>query len=155
MLSFACEKAPDTSIGTTTSPSTSSGPTEATTADLVFCVNETNRYRTNNGRPEVTRSATLEAFAAEGAKEDAASAVAHQHFNRTNGGGVAFAENEFRRVSTVFFTSTRDAIAQFMTSFYAEGSGGGHYQNLMGAYSQVGCGVFVANSEITFVQDFR
>jgi uncharacterized protein YkwD len=155
LLCSGCGKNPGTSGTSPPSPTTSSGPTVATAADLVFCVNETNQYRQINGRPEVTRSAALEAFAAEGAKEDAASTAAHQHFVRTNGGGIAFAENELHRVSVSFFKSTQDAIAQSLSGFLSEGPGGGHYQNLMGNYTQVGCGVFLAGEQITFVQDFR
>ena len=31
----------------------------------------------------------------------------------------------------------------------------GHYQNLEGPFSQVGCGVYIANQRITLIQDFR
>ena len=68
---------------------------------------------------------------------------------------MALAENELHRVAATFFASTRDAIAVGLASFHGEGSIGGHYKNLMGGYTQVGCGAFVANGQLTFVQDFR
>jgi hypothetical protein len=42
-----------------------------------------------------------------------------------------------------------------MEGFYGEGPSGGHYQNLEGQFSQVGCGVYIANQRITLIQDFR
>ena len=38
---------------------------------------------------------------------------------------------------------------------WAEGRGGGHYDNLAGRYTQVGCGVFVQTDLVTVVQAFR
>ena len=38
---------------------------------------------------------------------------------------------------------------------WAEGRGGGHYDNLAGRYTQVGCGVFVDGDLVTVVQAFR
>jgi hypothetical protein len=48
---------------------------------------------------------------------------------------------------------------------WAEGPGGGHYENMIGDYASLGCGVFIAThpglrpgaqdgDEITVVQDF-
>ena len=51
--------------------------------------------------------------------------------------------------------SVLGALRQAISAFYAEGPSGGHYQNLEGPYTQVGCGVFIDNRLITFVQDFR
>ena len=42
-----------------------------------------------------------------------------------------------------------------MDGFYGEGPSGVHYQNLEGPFSQVGCGVYIANQRITLIQDFR
>ena len=105
----------------------------------------------------MTRSTTLEAFGLEGAIEDGASAVPHQHFDRTHGGdGTAFAENELHRVSFVFFGSIQNAMRLMMDAFYSEGPSGGHYRNLMGTFTQVGCGVFLASTgELTITQEFR
>ena len=58
-------------------------------ADLVFCVDETNRYRATRSRPPLARSAALEAYAAEGAQVDGTAHSAHRHFSQTGGGGIA------------------------------------------------------------------
>ena len=58
-----------------------------------FCVQETNRYRAMNGKPAVTESMQLETFADTGAMVDF-NGSPHQHFQSTQGGGIAFAENE-------------------------------------------------------------
>ena len=147
--------------GTTTAPTgataTPSGGTvtAATTADLAFCVQETNRYRMLAGKPALAQSAALESYAATGAQVDGTARVAHTHFTSTNGGGVALAENELLATALNLFGTVQEAMRQAISAFYAEGPSGGHYQNLEGPYTQVGCGVFIDNRLITFVQDFR
>ncbi|MBI5479427.1 MAG: hypothetical protein HY906_11250 [Deltaproteobacteria bacterium] len=63
-------------------------------AELQHCVDVINQYRATNGRPPYTRSAAIEAYAAEGAQYDSQHGSAHGHFMATQGGGVAWAENE-------------------------------------------------------------
>jgi hypothetical protein len=46
-------------------------------------------------------------------------------------------------------------IEQGLAMMWAEGPGGGHFENMRGRYVEVGCGVFVNGSEITVVQNFR
>jgi hypothetical protein len=46
-------------------------------------------------------------------------------------------------------------IQQGLAMMWAEGPGGGHYENMRGSYTQLGCGVFVNGNEITVVQDFH
>src|SRR3954467_113735 len=58
-----------------------------------LCVSETNRYRALRIRPAVTASAQLEAFANTGAMVDFGSSP-DNHFSQTQGGGIAFVENE-------------------------------------------------------------
>src|SRR5687767_5938954 len=72
------------------------GGTPGDTTAHEFCVEETNRYREMNGRPLVVRSAALEAYANEGAEVDH-HGNPHDHFSQTNGGGIAFGENECPR----------------------------------------------------------
>jgi len=43
-------------------------------------------------------------------------------------------------------------IARAASTSYAAA---GHYENLEGPFSQVGCGVYIANQRITLIQDFR
>src|SRR5262245_2773695 len=121
-------------------------------AELTFCVNETNRYRAILGLSALSRSGALEDYAAAGAREDGLAHAAHQHFRSTNGGGMARAENELPWWPS---TSVHTVIQQGLATMWAEGPGGGHYENMRGPYTQLGCGVFVNGTEITVVQDFR
>ena len=127
--------------------------------DLAFCVAETNRYRARHGMPPLRRSAELEAYAAAGARYDTAVRIPHKHFDDTPGAHLAYAENEclsfqgwsLRRAGG----SVRGAITKCLRTFYDEGPGGGHYQNMLGGeYGTVGCAVHVTGDGVTIVQDF-
>jgi len=130
-------------------------PTSAADADLTFCVSETNRYRATVGGAALIRSAPLEAYAADGARIDGIAHVAHSHVTGTNGGGVAFAENEIPWWPLGQFGTVQAVMRQGIAQMWAEGPGGGHYDNIKGPYTTLGCGVFIQNGEITVVQDFR
>jgi uncharacterized protein YkwD len=138
------------SAPTVGSPESTSGNLET---ELTFCVTETNRDRASLGLPGLTRSSALEAYAATGAREDGLAHAAHQHFRSTNGGGIARAENELPWWPSSY--SVHAVIQQGLAMMWAEGPGGGHYENMRGPYSELGCGVFINGSEITVVQDFR
>src|SRR5262245_56326856 len=126
--------------------------------DLAFCVAETNRYRARHGKPPLRRSAELEAYAATSAREDTAARRAHKHFDDTRGGNLAFAENEC--LSSYGWSldfaggSVRKAIIKCLRTFYDEGPGGGHYENMVGEYRTLGCAVQVAGSGVSIVQDY-
>lgn len=131
-------------------------PPAAGEADLVYCVDETNRYRAMVAAPPLGRSAGLEAYAAEGARLDGTSHTPHGHFISTGGGGVAFAENEIPWWKLKSGPTVRDIIRKGLALMWAEGPGGGHYENIIGPYLELGCGVFVSGAgEVTVVQDFR
>ena len=38
---------------------------------------------------------------------------------------------------------------------WKQGEGGTHYRNLVGNYTELGCGIFVNGDEVTVVQAFR
>ena len=143
-------------------PRASSRPPAARLAqpddDLTFCVAETNRYRARHGKPPLRRSAELEAFAATGARYDTAARRAHKHFDDTRGGNVAFAENSclsFYGWSLNYGGgSMRRVLTKCLRAFYAEGPGGGHFENMMGEYRTIGCGLYVAGGGISIVQDY-
>ena len=120
--------------------------------ELEFCVNETNRYRATLGLPPLVQSRELEAFAAEGARQDGLAHKPHHHFKTANTNFVATAENE---IPWWPGSSVRSVIEQGLARMWAEGPGGGHYANMRGPYSRIGCGVFVNGTEITVVQNFR
>ncbi len=157
MAALATGCAAGTSSGgasTATAPSPTTVVT-ATPADLAFCASETTRYRSMTGKAAVSQSTDLETYATVGAQTDAGDDTPHSHFFATNGGGTAVAENEMVRAPSNLFKTVQDAMDYALAAFYAEGPGGSHYENLMGPYGHVGCGVYIDSSTITFTQDFR
>jgi uncharacterized protein YkwD len=138
---------------TTPEPVTPS-PSVATAADLAFCVSETNRYRAMVGRSPLAQSSALEAYAAEGARMDAQTGVAHSHYNSTTR-DIARAENE-SVLNFVAGDSVRAGMARAVLRYWEEGPTGPHYQNLTGPFTTLGCGVAVqTQTTLVFVQDFR
>jgi uncharacterized protein YkwD len=154
LLVASCSSSVDAPSSNPASPSppTSSSASPTLEADLVFCVTETNQYRATLGLAPLTRSGALEAYAAVGAREDGLAHVGHQHFRATNGGGIARAENE---IPWWGGSSVHRVIEQGLSLMWAEGPGGGHFENMRGPYREVGCGVFVNGGEITVVQNLR
>jgi uncharacterized protein YkwD len=140
-----------TSSGTPTSPSGSSTPTAA---DLTACVTQANQARSLAGAPPLSESSALEAFAQAGAQADQTSDMAHGHFQSAANTGIAFAENELLRQSTDLGTF-QQVMSIGVQAFVAEGVTGSHYQNLFGNYSQLGCGGVISGHQITVVWDFR
>jgi hypothetical protein len=130
----------------------------ATTAHR-FCVDETNRYRAMNGKPDVAYSTQLEAYANTGAMVDHGG-TPHQHFSSTSGGGIAFAENECPKwnLQQQGGGDMTELVRACIAAFYSEGPGTGnahgHYNNMMGAYGTLGCGIFQSGTSVTLVQDF-
>lgn len=118
------------------------------------CVDQTNAYRTMNGKAAVVFSADLEAYADEGAMVDFGTSP-HHHFSSTNGGGIAFAENECpQQGNWTVGTDMVETVKDCMAAFYSEGPGGGHYENMMGAYGTIGCGIYQEGNKVTILQDF-
>jgi hypothetical protein len=115
-----------------------------------------NGYRAKVGRPPFARSSALEAFAATGAKSDSETGEPHGHFMSTDGGGIAWAENEVPGWPLVDYGSVRDVIDEGTAMMWEEGPGGGHYENIVGDYTEVGCGTYVTpGGEVWVTQDFR
>jgi uncharacterized protein YkwD len=121
--------------------------------EKAFCVDETNRYRAMVGKPPITRSDALEAYADVGAQQDGTTGNAHGHFSATNGGGISFAENEIPRWPGGA-GDVRQVITEGLALMWSEGPGGGHYENMIGNHAKLGCGVYVGGGAITVVQDF-
>ena len=46
-------------------------------------------------------------------------------------------------------------IVRGLGEMWQQGAAGPHYRNLVGAFSEVGCGLFVNGEEVTVVQAFR
>jgi hypothetical protein len=125
-------------------------------ADTAFCVAEINRLRASVGQSPLARTERLESFATEAARVDTEAGVPHTHFRQTNGGnGIAMAENTIPWWKVKSHGSVRNVIRDGLAQMWSQGPGGAHYDNMSGGYSEVGCGVFVSDGEVTISQDFR
>jgi hypothetical protein len=122
------------------------------------CVEKTNELRATVGRPPVERSAALEAYANEGAEYDHTRSP-HDHFRSNSGGGIAFAENECPHWNLGFGGGTElGLIEACIDAFWSEGPGSGdahgHYNNMIGNYGTLGCGIYHEGDDYTIIQDF-
>lgn len=120
----------------------------------------TNGYRQQNGKAPLADSASLRAYAATGAQVDFGGNP-HQHFGDTNGGGIAFAENECPHWSLQHEGGgdLGTLVVACIAAFYAEGPGTdyathGHYINMMGDYATVGIGIYQQGDDVTVTEDF-
>jgi len=121
-------------------------------ASLSYCADEVNRYRASVGKPPLLRSAELEGVAAQAARNDGLSHQAHHWFATTHGGGLSVAENEILWWQGF---GVRSVIEQGLQQMWESGPRGEHYDIMVGAFTQIGCGIFVNGSEVTVAQDFR
>jgi hypothetical protein len=134
-------------------PGSDTGPSSD---DLQHCVDVLNGYRAKVGKPPLTRAADLEAYAAVGAKSDSETGEPHGHFMSTDGGGIAFAENEIPGWPFADYGSIAGVIDDGTKMMWDEGPGGGHYENIIGDYTQVGCGTYLTpGGDVWITQDFR
>ncbi len=118
------------------------------------CVAMTNELRASVGKPAVAQSATLEDFADTGAATDHGGQP-HDHFRATNGGGIAFAENECPHWDLSFGAGDEVKLVEAcINAFWSEGPGGGHYDNMTGDYAALGCGIYHEGTDYTIVQDY-
>lgn len=129
-------------------------------AERQFCLNQINSYRASKGKSPLRRAADLEAYANEGAKFDNnLVGQPHAHFVATNGGGVADSENStpgWGGWNLNIQGSVMEVVRLGLSDMWAEGPGGGHYENILGDHTEVGCGIYVGgDGSVTFIQDFR
>ena len=139
-------------VSATTGPAPAAGPFEE---ELQRCADRVNHYRASVHRGTLKRSPALEAFAVRAAANDGLAHVAHQYFRRTNGGGVSHAENAIPWWSLRAIGGVRAALDEGLQMMWDEGPRGRHYINMAGPYTQIGCGIFVNDDEVTIVQEFR
>jgi uncharacterized protein YkwD len=128
-----------------------------TEAEIAFCVEETNKYRKLARKKPFARNTLLEEFARAGARADHQSRKPHHHFNTTKFPGrfSALAENQIPRWHLDGDGAVKVVIRAGLAAMWAEGPGGGHYENMVGGFSEIGCGIYIEGEEITVVQDFR
>jgi hypothetical protein len=147
---------PPIDSGSIATDSGGTAPDTATSDDLQHCVDVLNSYRAKVGRPPLARASDLEAYATVGAKSDSETGEPHGHFMSTDGGGIAWAENEIPGWPLVDYGSVRDVIDEGTKMMWDEGPGGGHYENIVGDYTQVGCGTYLTpGGDVWITQDFR
>ncbi len=144
-------------LSSPTAPSSTSDPgTPAFSAEVSLCVEQTNRYRASIGRASLKRSDALEAYATAAARTDGLAHVAHQHARQTNlGNGTSRAENAILWWSLRYYGTVERVVKLGLADMWKQGEGGTHYRNLVGNYTEVGCGIFVNGDEVTVVQAFR
>jgi hypothetical protein len=129
-----------------------------TAADLTYCIAEINRHRGMLNRPALTRSAAIDAHARAASEADTVNCTAHRYTQQTGfGSGLVDAENQLICGNIVPGGSVSSAVDTLLRLTMNEGPGGGHYENLRGAHTQVGCGIYVdaARHLITVTQNFK
>ena len=136
-------------------PSTVSAGSTDLVADAGYCVDEINRLRSTVGAQALSSSDDVQAFSNEAARVDGDAHEVHKYFRETGGNGVSRAENEIPWWSLGQWGSVRAIIKQGLAKEWAEGPGGGHYDNMTAGYQVVACGISIKNGEVTITQDFR
>jgi uncharacterized protein YkwD len=145
-------------FGTSSSPSPDPAADTTATyeAERALCVSITNAYRASAGRTALTRTERLETYAAEAARHDGMLRQAHQYVNATNfGNGLVRAENELLWWPLSTYGTVRRIVEEGLAQMWNEAPGGSHRGNILGDYTEVGCGVFVNNGDVTLAQAFR
>ena len=147
-----------TSGGGTSSGGTSSGGTAVPNdAELQHCVDVVNAYRKTKGLAPLARSATIETFSGKAATSDASTGSPHGYFIQTKGGGgVSSAQNEIPGWPMAQYGTLTKIIDAGTQMMWNEGPGGGHYENIVGKHSAVGCGIQVTPAgKVWISQDFK
>jgi hypothetical protein len=119
----------------------------------IRCVDRTNALRATKGLPPIPRLASAEPCVDGQAKADSESGKAHTAFDAClsqvkNWKGAA--QNECPGYASV--ESTLGACLDMM---WAEGPGGGHYDNMVGGSTRTACGFYTTpQGKVWMVQDF-
>lgn len=126
-------------------------------AEKKLCLDTINAYRAQAGVPAVAWSKSLEAFADQGARYDAERNVAHGHFSAFSKNAVpADAENAIPGWPIKSYKTVAAVVAEGAKMMWAEGPNGGHYENIKGSHTQVGCGIYVTPAGAVWViHDFK
>ena len=130
-------------------------------AEKQLCLDTLNACRATLGLKPLTWSKSLEAFADEGARYDAGFGVAHGHFSKFSTRAVpADAENalpgwplkNYKTVAAVVQKGTKMMWDERLDPTGQQG----HYLNIKGDQTIVGCGIFTTPAgEVWVVQDFK
>ena len=112
------------------------------------CVDAINGYRATLGLAPYARWTQAESCADGQALSDSKTGKAHGAFTQCG---------EHAQDECPGWPGPSDAmIPKCLAAMWAEGPGGGHYENMRGKYTQVACGfTTLANGSVWAVQDFR
>jgi hypothetical protein len=117
------------------------------------CVDRTNELRATKGKGPIPRLASAEPCADGQAKSDSETGKAHGAFNACLDqvkGWKGVAQNECPG-----YGSVEDTLTKCLNMMWAEGPGGGHYDNMMGDSTDTACGIYTTPAgEVWLVQDF-
>lgn len=135
------------SAGATTDPSDPYG--DARTR----CVDRTNELRATKGLAPIPRLASAEPCADGQAKSDSETGKAHGAFDACLDqvkGWKGVAQNECPN-----YGSVEDTLTKCLDAMWAEGPGGGHYDNMTGNSTDTACGIYTTPAgKVWLVQDF-
>lgn len=126
-------------------------------AEKKLCLDTINALRAKVGAKAVAWSVSLEAFADQGARYDAGLNSAHAHFSAFSKRAVpADAENAVPGWPIHSFKTVSAVVAQGAKMMWDEGPGGGHYENIKGNHTLVGCGIYVTpEGGVWVIHDFK
>jgi len=130
----------------TAPPPGTGGSADPFDAAREFCVQRINQYRGTLSLPALTRAAHAEACVDKQAQYDSSVSTAHGAFSKCG----EFAQNE----CPGWGGSLTAALPGCLAAMWSEGPGGGHYENMLGDYRSLGCGIFQSGTSVTIVQDF-
>lgn len=122
-------------------------------AARIRCVDRTNELRATKGLKPIPRLASAEACADGQAKSDSETGKAHGAFDACadqvdNWHGIA--QNECPG-----YGSVESTLTTCLDQMWAEGPGGGHYDNMTGKSTQMACGIYVTpQGKVWLVQDY-
>jgi hypothetical protein len=116
------------------------------------CVERTNELRASKGLAPIPRLASAESCADGQAKSDSESGDPHGSFDdcldQVQWSGAA--QNECPG-----YDSVEDALGSCLDAMWAEGPGGGHYDNMVGDATHTACGLYMTpDGDVWLVQDF-
>ena len=143
----------DATAGKTASAGTTSGNGDPYGDARIRCVERTNELRATKGLPPIPRLASAEPCVDGQAKADAESGKAHGSFDACfdqvpRWKGVA--QNECPGYASVEAT-----LKSCLDMMWAEGPGGGHYDNMVGGSTHTACGFHTTPAgKVWMIQDF-
>jgi uncharacterized protein YkwD len=140
------------------------GTPVAGTAAQDYNLQRLNYYRGLVGAAPLIMDAQLNAFATQGSQELLSNHIPHDHFRNASDAGTLFTTDGFSGYAAEnqgdpngWPPGTIEAqIDQILAAMWAEGPGGGHYENMIRAsLRRVGIGLVLAsNGELYFTNDF-